>query len=50
MTEFNTQPRPIISVAINPRNNSDHEKLQQALSVLVEEDPTLQIKTKSANE
>jgi translation elongation factor EF-G len=34
-------------VAISPRNNSDHEKFQQALSVLVQEDPTIQIKTKS---
>ena len=49
MTEFNTQPRPVISVAINPRNNSDHEKFQQALSVLLQEDPTLQIKTESLN-
>jgi elongation factor G len=45
MSESNTHPRPIISVAISLRINSDYEKLQQALSVLAQEDPTIQIKT-----
>ena len=41
------QNRPIISVAISPRISSDREKLQRALSVLIQDDPTLQIKTES---
>ena len=34
-------------MAISPRNNSDHWKFQRALNVLVQEDPTIQIKAKS---
>jgi elongation factor G len=49
VTEFNTQPRPIISVAISPRNNSDRENLQHALSILLQEDPTIQIKSVPTN-
>jgi elongation factor G len=45
MSEPNTQNRAIISVAISPKNSSDHWKLQQALNVLVQEDPTIQTKT-----
>jgi elongation factor G len=45
MSEPNTQPRPIISMAISPKSNSDHRKLQRALNILVQEDPTIQTKT-----
>jgi len=45
MSESNTPPRPIISVAIIPRNNSDHEKLQRALRIIAQEDPAIQFKT-----
>ncbi len=45
MSESNLPPRPIISVAIIPRNNSDHEKLQRALRIIAQEDPAIQIKT-----
>ncbi len=45
MSESNTQPRPIISMAIIPRNNSDHEKLQRALQIIAQEDPAIQFKT-----
>ena len=45
MSESNTQPRPIISVAISPRNNSDHEKFQRALRTIAQEDPAIQIKS-----
>jgi elongation factor G len=34
MSEFDTRNRPIISVAISPRTEGDHERLQQALSLL----------------
>jgi elongation factor G len=49
MSESNTQKGPILSVAVRPRNNGDWEKLQQALSVLVQEDPSIRIKTASAD-
>jgi elongation factor G len=45
MSESDTRSRWIISVAIIPRNNGDHEKLQRALRIIAQEDPTLQIKT-----
>ena len=45
MSEPNTPNRPIITVAISPKSNSDRWKLQRALNVLVQEDPTIQIKT-----
>jgi elongation factor G len=44
MSEFNTQKRPIISVAVSPRNNGDWEKLKRALSLLVQEDPAIRIR------
>ena len=49
MSESNTQKGPILSVAVRPRNNGDWEKLQQALSVLVQEGPSIRIKTASAD-
>jgi elongation factor G len=45
MSEPNTQPRPIISVAISPKSNSDHSKFQRALNIFAQEDPAIQIKT-----
>jgi elongation factor G len=36
-----------VSVGINPRTNGDRESLQRALSVLVQQDPTIAIKTES---
>jgi elongation factor G len=45
MSESNIQKRPIISVAVSPRNDSDREQFQRALSVLVQEDPAIRIKT-----
>jgi elongation factor G len=45
MSESPLPPRPIISVAIIPRSNSDHEKFQRALQIIAQEDPTIQIKT-----
>ena len=48
MSESNTQKGPILSVAVRPRNNGDWEKLQQALSVLVQEGPSIRIETASA--
>lgn len=49
MSESNTQKGPILSVAVRPRNNGDWEKLQQALSVLVQEGPSIRIETASAD-
>jgi elongation factor G len=37
--------RPIISIAVSPKTGGDREKLEQALSHLVLEDTSLQIKT-----
>jgi elongation factor G len=45
MSESNIQKGPILFVAVHPRNNGDWEKLQRALSVLVQEDPAIRIKT-----
>ena len=49
MSESNTQKGPILSVAVRPRNNGDWEKLHRALSVLVQEGPSIRIKTASAD-
>lgn len=40
-----TFPEPVISVAIEPKTKADQEKLGVALSRLLEEDPTLKIRT-----
>jgi elongation factor G len=45
MSEYNMQRGPVISLAVSPRNNGDWEKLQRALNVLVQEDPSIRIKT-----
>ena len=38
-------PEPVISVAIEPRTQADHEKMNDALQRLAEEDPTFQVHT-----
>jgi elongation factor G len=38
-------PEPVISVAIEPKTQADHDKLLQALSSLMNEDPTFQVRT-----
>jgi elongation factor G len=38
-------PAPVISVAIEPKTRSDHEKLSDALHRLSEEDPTFLVRT-----
>jgi elongation factor G len=47
MRESNTQKGPIISVAVSPRNDGDREKFHRALSVVVQEDPSIRIKKAS---
>ena len=39
-----TFPEPVISVAIEPRTTADHEKMEEALRRLAEEDPTFQVR------
>ena len=38
-------PKPVISVAIEPRTQADQEKLAEALQRLAEEDPTFEVRT-----
>jgi elongation factor G len=38
-------PEPVISMAIEPKTKADREKMGEALGRLVEEDPTLTVKT-----
>jgi elongation factor G len=38
-------PEPVISVAIEPKTKADQDKLAQALSRLMEEDPTFRVRT-----
>jgi elongation factor G len=45
VSESNAQSRPVISVAIRPRNGVDRENLQQALHDLTHEDPRMRIET-----
>jgi len=40
-------PEPVISIAIEPRSNSDQDRLSIALSRLSEEDPTFKVRTDS---
>lgn len=37
-------PEPVISIAIEPKSNSDQNRLSQALSKLSEEDPTFKVR------
>jgi len=47
MSEYNIRKRPVISVAVNPRNEGDREKFLRALSVIVQEDRAIRIRTSS---
>ena len=38
-------PDPVISVAIEPKTKSDQEKMGQAITKLIEEDPTFKVKS-----
>jgi elongation factor G len=43
--ESMTFPEPVISVAVEPKTQADVDKMGMAISKLVEEDPTLKVKT-----
>ena len=43
--ESMTFPEPVISIAIEPKTQADVDKLGNAIAKLVEEDPTLRVKT-----
>jgi elongation factor G len=43
--ESMTFPEPVISVAIEPKTQADVDKMGMAIAKLVEEDPTLRVKT-----
>ena len=43
MSELNNSIRPIISVAITPKTNGDHQTFQRALTRIVQQDPTIRI-------
>ncbi len=43
--EAMTFPEPVISVAIEPKTQADVDKMGMAIAKLVEEDPTLRVKT-----
>src|SRR5690606_35823821 len=43
--ESMTFPEPVISIAIEPKAQADVDKLGNAISKLVEEDPTLRVET-----
>ncbi|HXM09686.1 MAG TPA: hypothetical protein VN946_07050 [Terriglobales bacterium] len=47
MSESNTYNRPIISMAISPKDDDDRQNFQRALSDLARQDPTIRIKTES---
>jgi elongation factor G len=49
MGEFNTQMGPVLSVAVRPRNEGDGEKFRRALSVLVQDDPSVRVKRAQAD-
>src|SRR6202007_645205 len=38
-------PEPVISIAVEPKTQADGDKMGMAISKLVEEDPTLRVKT-----
>ena len=40
-----TFPEPVISVAVEPKTQADVDKMGMAIAKLVEEDPTLRVKT-----
>ncbi len=43
--ESMTFPEPVISIAIEPKTQADVDKMGMAIAKLVEEDPTLRVKT-----
>ena len=45
MSESSSQSRPIMSVAVSPGTSDDRQILQQALSDLARQDPTIKIET-----
>jgi elongation factor G len=47
MSEYSSQKGPIIFVPVSPRNDGDREKFHRALSVVVQEDPSIRIKKES---
>ncbi|MCF0209982.1 MAG: elongation factor G [Bacteroidales bacterium] len=47
--ESMTFPEPVISIAIEPKQQSDVDKFNNALTKLTEEDPTLQVVTDEAS-
>jgi elongation factor G len=50
MSEHNVQTGPILSVTVSLANEGDREKFLRAMSVLVQEDPSIRIKTTPADE
>ena len=38
-------PEPVISVAVEPKTQADVDKMGMAIANLIEEDPTLRVKT-----
>jgi elongation factor G len=40
-----TFPEPVISIAIEPKTQADVDKMGMAIAKLVEEDPTLRVRT-----
>ena len=47
MNQENAQNRPVVSFTVSPRANGDREILQQALSDLAQQDPSVRIGTES---
>ena len=43
--ELMTFPEPVISIAVEPKTQADVDKMGMAIAKLVEEDPTLKVKT-----
>jgi elongation factor G len=43
--ESMTYPEPVISIAVEPKTQADVDKMGMAIAKLVEEDPTLRVKT-----
>jgi len=50
MSESKAQSRPIISVAVSPRNNRGWEKFLETLRQLAHEDPTIRIEKRAMGE
>jgi elongation factor G len=50
MSEPEAQGRPIISVAVSPRNDADREDFQRVLRKLIQQDATVRVKKDSSDE